>query len=290
MVSGILVGLALAAGGAGARAQGEIGAIGRIAPAGGIVGVSGTPGSVVRAIHVRSGDQVKRGDLLLSLDDEPGKAELDLAALDLQTATKLAEERVAAQVAALRLAQQRLKRAERELATYRGLGRNAMAEREESRLEGLVEEARLGIEIEQAKQRLLRIEGEAAVRSAAKRLENAQSKGSSTEVRAPGDGTVLRVDRRVGERLGPEPAIQMADLRLMQVTCQVHEGDLLKLTPGMKTVIKSAALAQPLSGTVEQIGRLVDTRSRLGEVIIKLQNAEPASRLIGMEVEVVISR
>jgi len=41
---------------------------------------------------------------------------------------------------------------------------------------------------------------------------------------------------------------------------------------------------------IEEIGRIVDTRSRLGEVRIRLDSAEPANRLVGMEVEVVIAR
>jgi len=287
---GLLLALACALHAGQARAQGEIGAIGRIVPGGGMVNIGGPPGTIVRAVNVRPGDTVRRGDLLLTLEDEATKSELDLAALELQNASKLAEERALAQAAILRLAQVRLRRAERDLAAYQAIGRNATSEKEQSRLEATVEEARQGIEVEQAKQRLLRAEGETSIKMATKRLESIQNKGLSSELRAPGDGTILRIDRRVGERLGGDAAIQMADLRVMNVACQVHEGDLLKLTAGMRTTIKSAALSQPLTGTVEQISRLIDTRSRLGEVTIRLQNAEPASRLIGMEVEVVITR
>lgn len=287
---GLVVVLVCALHGGQGRAQGEIGAIGRIMPSGGMVNIGGPPGAIVRAVSVRPGDTVRRGDLLLTVEDEATRSELDLAALDLQNATKLSEERALAQTATLRLAQVRLRRAERDLAAYQAIGRNATSEKEQSRLEAAVEEARQGIDVEQAKQRLMKAEGESSVKMATKRLESIQHKGLSSEVRAPSEGTILRVERRVGERLGSEPAIQMADLRVMSVACQVHEGDLLKLTAGMRATIKSAALAQPLAGTVEQISRLIDTRSRLGEVTIRLQNAEPASRLIGMEVEVVITR
>jgi HlyD family secretion protein len=269
----------------------EIGAIGRIAPAGGVVLVGGPPGQLVRAVHVRPGDAVKAGDPLLSLDEDPTAAEQELAALDAQGLAKLAEERATLQATAVRAATQRLRRSERDLATYRAVGANSVTERETSRLEALVEEARAAVELEQAKQTQLRAEAAHVGRVAARRMELTQGRAAlAGVVRAPGAGTVLRVERRVGERLGGEPAVHIADLTAMQVVAQVHEGDLLKLAPGMKTTVRSTALTKPLGGTVERISRIVDTRSRLGEVAIRLDSPDPANRLVGMEVEVLIAR
>jgi multidrug resistance efflux pump len=82
----------------------------------------------------------------------------------------------------------------------------------------------------------------------------------------------------------------MGDLRTMYVNCQVFQGDILSLRTGMKATIRNAALARPLTGTVEEVSRIVDTRARLGDVRIKLDSVEPANHLVGMEVEVVIER
>jgi HlyD family secretion protein len=283
--------LSLALTGAGVVRAQEIGAIGRIAPAGGVVSVGGPPGQFVRAVHVKVGDAVRVGDPLLSLDDDPAAAEQELTALDTQGLAKLAEERAGLQATAVRAASQRLRRAERDLAAYRAVGTNSTTERELSRLEALVEEARAAVELEQAKQTQLRAEAAHAARVSARRMELTQGRAAQAGVlRAPVAGTVLRIDRRAGERLGAEPAVQIADLSAMQVVAQVHEGDLLKLAPGMKTTVRSTALAKPLSGTVERISRIVDTRSRLGEVAIRLDSPDPANRLVGMEVEVLIAR
>jgi multidrug resistance efflux pump len=87
-----------------------------------------------------------------------------------------------------------------------------------------------------------------------------------------------------------EPVIRMADLRSMDVTCQVYEADLLKIRPGMRATIKNNAFAKPLNGVVRTVGRMVEARAKLGEVRIRLDNPSPANRLVGMEVEVVIGQ
>ena len=111
---------------------------------------------------------------------------------------------------------------------------------------------------------------------------------AAEEIRAPVDGTVLFVDKRVGAHPNG-PVVRMGDLRTMYVVCQVYEGDLLKLRRGMRATIKSATLPHSLGGTVESVGRIVDSRSKLGDVRIRLDRPDPANRLVGMEVEVVIA-
>ena len=171
--------------------------------------------------------------------------------------------------------------------SYKALGPRASSPAEAARLESAEAEARIGIQIEQAKLEAVRSEADKTVRAADKRLALANA---AVEIRAPADGTILKIDRRPGQRLTADSALQMGDLRTMYVTCQVFQGDILSLRTGMKATIRNAALAQPLTGTVEEVSRIVDTRARLGDVRIRLDSVEPASRLVGMEVEVVIER
>ena len=263
------------------------GAIGQIVPAGGIIFLNGPPGAIVREIKVRAGQDVISGTVLMILDGEAIKAELELATTDLQGARNLATSTNSAQSLTVELAKQRLDETTRQLEAYRSIGAQGTATGELARLQSAQNQARLALEIEQSRLRATNAETSRAVAAATTRLALARAAG---EIRAPSAGTVLKIDRRVGQSLGPEPAIQMADLRTMYVISQVYEGDLLKLRPGMKATIRSATLAQPLTGVVDEVGRLVDTRARLGEIRIKLDSAEPASRLVGMEVEVVIAR
>jgi HlyD family secretion protein len=286
----VAIGCALAmfvAGSAPLAAEDNAGAVGQIEPAGGVVAVAGPPGTVVRTVRVRQGDMVKAGDLLMTLDGGSQTGDRDLAAIDLTAARKLAVSQVAAQALAVKLAEQRLAEATRQLAAYRALGSQSTSANELARLEAAQQEAQVSLDAEKAKQDVVSQETARSVQEAAKKFDLAKS---ALEIHAPSDGTVLKIEKRPGQLLGPGPALEMADLSTMYVTCQVYEGDLLDISPGMKATIRSPTLDQPLTGKVEEISRLIDTRAKLGDVRIRLDKAAPANRLVGMEVEVVIAR
>jgi HlyD family secretion protein len=271
----------------GAEAAQNSGAIGQIVPRGGVIALSGEPGAIISSVWVKLGDPVKAGDLLMTLRGDAQKAEQDLARNDWQSAVKMKEAQVNTQKLAVELAQQHLQEATRQLAAYRSLGERSVSANEIARLEAAESQAKLSLQIEQTKQQSVATEADKTVQAASKRLALANA---AMEIRAPSDGTVLKIDRRVGQRLTADSAVEMGDLSTMYVTCQVYEGDLLRLQPGMKATVKSATLSMPITGTVEEIGRMVDTHARLGEVRIRLDSVDPANRLIGMEVEVVIAR
>ena len=267
----------------------DIGCTGRIVPGDGVVFLSGYPGDIVRAIGVKVGDIVKQGANLMTLDEANLVAERDLAAMALKNITKDAAQRDRVQALTVRLATERKRYAEKTIEQYRSLDRDAISEREQARLEAEFNQANLSLEIEQSRAVQIHADDANQIEAAQKRLEIATTNIGLHVVTAPRDGVVLRIDRHVGERLDGSPAIQLGDLTTMYVVCQVYQGDLLKLSRGMKATIKNAAFATPLAGTVEQISRLVETREQLGEAKIKLDDASPADQLVGMEVEVSIA-
>lgn len=262
------------------------GAVGQIVPAGGIVGVSGAPDSQVTEILVHPGQVVKAGTLLVRTlaatpDTDPALARKQLKAAEIQSA-----QQVQAQLAAVALAQSRYNQSKSQLAAYKGL--NSIVSKKE--MDGYTtgaSDAATALAAEQARLRAARAQGESSLNAARRQVEAATQ---GTELRAPTDGTVLRVARHVGERLGPEPVVQIGDLSAMYVVCRVYEGDLLRLQPGMPATITAQPLAQPLHGHIEEVGRLVDTQARLGEIRIRLDRPDPASRLVGMQVDVAIGR
>jgi HlyD family secretion protein len=270
-----------------ARAAESAGAIGQIVPAGGLISLIGTPGAFVDEVRVAVGDSVRAGAVLMTLTGETVTAEHEIAAAELETARTLSAAQIAAQNLSVQIAQERLADASRQVASYRSVGPQSTSANELARLEGAENQARLALQIEQARARGATADGARLVGTAEKRLALA---AAAMELRAPADGTILRVDRRVGQLLTGEPAIHMGDVTTMYVVSQVYEGDLLRIRPGMSATIRSATLSEPLTGTVEDVSRLVDTRARLGEVRIRLNTAEPAAHLVGMEVEVVIAR
>jgi multidrug resistance efflux pump len=272
------------------KSPNEIGGVGHIVAAGGTISITGPDGAVVRSVLVRRGQRVKRGDMLMTLDDDSATAEEELAQQRLATQQKLDAERQAGEAVAAALAADRLRRAEHDLAAYAALGANATTEREASRLQGNVAEARFAQDIETSKQRQVHIEAELAQVEDAERLKTAKIASEQFHLRAPIDGIILAVGHLAGERLGGVPAVQIADLGVMSVDCQVYEGDILNISPGMKATIKNAAFEKPLTGTVDSVARTIDTQARLGALTIRLDEPEPADRVVGMEVEVRIAR
>lgn len=263
------------------------GAIGQIVPAGGIVGVSGAQGSLVSEILVRDGQAVKAGTLLMRTVAGTPDTDPALARKQLKAAEDLGAQQLAAETATLALAQSRYDQAKTTLATYQGLGATIVSRKELDGYTAAATDAATALKAEQARLSAVKTQSQSSLNAARRQLEAAVA---GTELRAPIDGTVLKINRHAGERLGSEPAIQLGNLSTMYVVCQIYEGDLLRLRPGMRATITAQPLAQPLHGSVEEVGRMVDTQARLGEVRIRLDRADPASRLVGMQVDVAIAR
>ncbi len=260
------------------------GAVGQITPAGGIIDLNASGNAIITSVRVEIGDQVKAGQLLATVRDDTANHEE--AARQLDRAKKSAAEQVAAQEASVRQAEQQLAQAAREYKSYKALGPNSTSARDMGRAKDAVTNAELALKIEKSKLVVTRGNAANSVADATRQMKLATA---AEEIRAPVDGTILFVDKRVGAHPNG-PVVRMGDLRTMYVVCQVYEGDLLKLRRGMRATIKSATLPHPLAGTVESVGRIVDTRAKLGEVRIRLDHPDPANRLVGMEVDVVIAR
>ncbi len=261
------------------------GAVGQIVPASGVVGVPGAPGSVVTKIFVHPGQDVKAGTLLMTTQAQTPDTDPALARQQLQVAQEVSAQQVEAQTQTVALAQSRYDQAKTALDAYQGL--NSIVSKKE--MDGYVSaagDAAKTLAAEQAHLKAVRAQAQGNLNTARRQLQAATQ---GTELRAPVDGTVLKITRQPGERLGGEPAVQMGDLSTMYVVSQVDEVDLLRLKPGMAATITAQPLSQPLHGHIEEVGRMIDTQARLGEVRIRLDNADPASRMVGMQVDVAIA-
>lgn len=281
--------IALALGVAGASAD-DIGGTAKIEPKAGVIILNGVAGATILAINVHAGDMVKRGQLLMTLDDRLARADEQVAELALAQTRRDATQDIAAEALALRLANEHLLRAESDAAAYRALGPNATSETAIADHEQAAHEAQLSLNLERSKERQIRADNATAIDSAAKHLDQARQRLAAYRVVAPSDGTILRIDQHVGENLNGTPAIEMGDIHQMYVVAQIFQGDLLHIHPGMRATIKNSAFKTPLKGTVDQVGRLIDTKAQLGDVRIKLDDSATASKLVEMEVEVQIAR
>jgi len=101
-----------------------------------------------------------------------------------------------------------------------------------------------------------------AIESLEKREQLAREQWERTILRAPCDGTVLKVFLRPGEALGAMPVLQMADRSRIVVLAEVYEGDVKRIRVGQKAKVLSKAFPAPydetgLEGAVLRIGRTV---------------------------------
>ncbi len=288
-VARVLVATACIAGPATAHdARGlAIGAIGQIVPESGVVDVIGSPGSRVVAVYVHVGEVVKAGTLLMSTQGVTPESDVATARNQLIAAKRLAIEKVAAQTTAVRLAKSVAAQANASVRIYRAMGSSLVSKRKLDHLEAAATQARLSLDVERDKLRVTRTQVQSALASA-QRLYDLAIQGA--DLRAPIDGSILRINQAVGTQLGSGAAVEMGNLDAMAVLCQVYEGDILHLRPGMRATIQSRALAAPLQGRVVEIGRMIDPHTEIGNVRIKLDHADPANRLVGMEVNVTIDR
>lgn len=178
----------------------------------------GTPfPGLVQKVAVQVGQPVRAGDLLFELDTR-------------QLASDLAVQEAAERTAGARLATQRelIADIDDQLTRIRRLDARAVVSTDERQ--------RLEFARRTAAARLAEAEAElvaAAARSAAVRTEIERSR-----IRAPMDGTVLRVDVRNGEFASndSEPLVVLGDIESLHVRVDIDEVDAIRVDPAARAV------------------------------------------------------
>ncbi len=199
----------------------------------------------VAATPVEPGAQVRKGDLLLQLQDDSQIAASQQAQASLRQAQLQLDEA------------ERQHRRQRELSA-KGIISASQFETETNRLDL----ARVQIEASRA-----------AVRQTLAQL-------AETAITAPADGVLLRRDVETGDLVQPGVAVlSMAVRGPVEVRVDVDERYLATLALGQQaTIIADAYPAQPFGAVVSEIAPVID-RQR-GTVEVKLSVAEPPAFLL----------
>ncbi|HMB04738.1 MAG TPA: efflux RND transporter periplasmic adaptor subunit [Isosphaeraceae bacterium] len=194
----------------------------------------------VIAVHVKDGDSVKRGDLLVKLDDTDARARLDSA-----------RARVARLHAAIAHSGADLQKADRDIIILSRLAsKGASTPTELADAESALAKAQAMIEM--SRQEL--VESEAMCRTSQQELDR-------TEIRAPIDGVVAGLQVEVGEVVIPGTmnlpgAVLMvvSDLRRMRARADVDESDKSLVRPGQPAVVYlQDDRIEPIVGTVDRV-------------------------------------
>lgn len=267
-----------------AMAVGDVVALGRLQPAGGIVSVAlpqGAGDARIDRILVAEGDTVAKGDVLAVLDSLALYESALTSAESTLAIRRAALSQVKVQVAATeaehraqsRGAEATLAAAERELARASSLfdrGATTQAIREDA--ERAVDIARAdldrlrasltryqpgpdGLQVDIAVAMADLAAAEDAARQARRDLDRAR-------VLAPRDGTIIEVAARAGERPPNDGLLRMGDTARMEAELEVFQIMVPRVAVGQPVSLVSGVLGDdPLTGTVSRISTLVGRQS-----------------------------
>ena len=278
-------------------------ALGRVLPRSGIVELHGPAGDTVQAVNTREGDWVEPGQSLATLASAPAararqqQAEAELAA------TRLNNERDVA------MAQGQIATAELEVKyALNRFDRIMAAGNSEFISPDQIESRTLGkqqaeIKLAQAMQNLARVKVETgrSLRAAEAEVEAARAVVATAEVRAPLKAQVLKIRARPGAPADRGSLFQLGDTAGMIVVAEVYEADVLKVKPGQKVTVSSAALPKKMTGTVTSVSSMIarnalesidpneSSQSRIVEVTVQMDETSPLDRLVLLQVDVTIT-
>jgi HlyD family secretion protein len=292
--------------------------LGRVEPRAGEVKIAAPlPGGRVAEVLVKQNEDVFAGELLARLDDEEALARV--AAADAQVALHRRarnDQSAPAASADRRKAEDAVADAEHNLADTRAALDKTTADWRAGRLSrGDLEAARTTLS--RAEDRLrerrdaltklrassdtplpTRLEGELNVAQAEWRV--AQAALEKTQIRAPSDGVVLRVDVKNGELAIPAagpPIMSIGDVSALRVRAEVNEQDLGRIRVGQAVLVRAGAFhGREFEGRVASIARVVGpSRINSGdprkfsdvdvlEVLVDLPN--PGPLVVGEQVDV----
>lgn len=213
-----------------------VAALGRLDPAGDIrvlaapiTGIGGSPR--ITQLLVGEGDKVSSGQLLARFDNQPvQKAELNLIRTRITNLSR------------------RLSIQQRDLDRYRRLASDG---------------AYSAADLDVLEQRTLELQGQLLEAKAA--LLKASTDLVNTELRAPMDGTVLRIQSRVGERPGDKGILELGASERMEALLEVYESDIdrVRLGQAVNLTSENGGFSGTLKGTVSRISPQVRQRSVL---------------------------
>ena len=235
----------------------------------------GIPGLVVE-IPTRKGTRVKRGDVLIRLDDREHVAQTELAQRALEAARAVADQ------ARLEAAQ-----ADRDWKRAQELARDQVVS------ETVLDLGRTRALTTQA----VVVATEARIQEAEAALDAARATLAKTVITAPFDGVVLDVTTEVGEWISPSPpgvpippVLDLIDPEALYLSAPIDEADVARIRVGLPVRITLDAFrGQSFAGTLTYVSSFVETRqeqNRTLRVEAEFENRTlPANLLPGLSAD-----
>lgn len=303
------------------RAPWVVAAPGSVEPKGGMLKIGTAMIGRIQEVYVSLNDEVEKDELLLKLDDAEARARLAAAETQADVREKARDDgRLSADRRKVRDAEDEVYRAERAATGARieldyalsgrrngNVGERTLkdARRRLEQAEDRLQKARIKVAQAQADPDLpAPTPAEAAVSEARAQVSIAEALLDKTRIRAPRNGRVLILRAKSGEMVAPSPEaplIVIGDMSRLQVTAEVDEADVAKISVGQRAYVTSIsypskefdgkvtkvapALARPV---ITQRGARRPTDVEVLEVTIELEEDVPL--LPGMRIDAFFRR
>lgn len=295
-------------------------ALGILEPQGRVISVaapSGAGEARIESLRVTEGAEVQQGDVLAVLDnearlkvavkiarDQVDQAQLQIDRTMLEVRTTRAQLFAAAAAAKARLAtSEGTFQRQQELSVNQATSKELLdlAELEFVMAQEQLNEAQAKLdryEVPEGEElvdiELARLEWVAAQSSLAK----AEAELETAYVKAPADGTILRLNLQAGERIGQTALLEMGATDQMMVLVEVYESEVPRVHVGQSVTLTASPLQRPLRGTVTRVSQLVrrqeivestpaaNTDARIVEVWVTLESESSllASQFVQLQV------
>lgn len=236
---------------------------------------------LVTEMPVRKGARVKRGDVLLRLDDREHQAQLQLALRTLEAA-KASAERAKYDAELARQLWERTQALARD-------GAVAAAAIDQDKTHALMTQAAA-------------VAVQAQMHQAEASLDASRAILAKTVITAPFDGVVLDVTAEVGEWISPSPpgvfippVVDVIDPEALYISAPIDEADVARLRVGLPVRITLDAFrGQSFTGTLTYVSAYVEARqeqNRTLHVEAELTGSKPPANLVAglsADVEVIL--
>lgn len=263
---------------------------GRVEPKGGKVHVRPEASGRIVIVHAAAGEQVREGDLLLRLRDDAARARIVQARAEVavrlgERDEELEEPEKNQLVLDRRKASDDLANAERALHDAWRIFDTALLDHRAGRANdddlastrAGIEDAKKLVEVKtgaltimQAKKDMpLPTRLDSGLTLARADLRLAEIAHQNTRVRAPVNGTLLRLDATRGEMAAPNqprPIAVLGDMSVIQITAEVQERDVSKVWVGQMVIVRSNAF-----GNVDFAGKVTEVAPSVGSPGLRAQ-------------------
>ncbi|MGD9783525.1 MAG: HlyD family secretion protein [Hyphomicrobiaceae bacterium] len=284
-------------------------ATGRVEPRSGEVRIVAPVGGIIAAVLVEANDRMIEGDLMVRLDDGDQLARIAAARAETLVRRRERDEETKKPTGLVldrRNAEDAVEDAEHDLFEARQRFDSLFAQRKAGTIATEVVNLRQEVVqkrsvLDEARRQLARVEEkegialperlEAALTQARSDLRLAYQSLERTRIRAPSDGTVLRVDSREGELAAPSPEVALltfGDLTTLKVRAEVEDRDVARIQLGQRAVVRADAFpGQDFTGKVTSIASSLGSPQIVSrgprrpndvdvlEVIVTLDNGQP---------------